>query len=95
MGGGYQQPGFAASRSHSGRMLPPRLTNDAFDGDGSGNAKSQVNGLANGPLGAGAGAGSGAGGKNDPWSAGGWSQHTSPTSSRGTRGSTQIEDPFR
>lgn len=35
--------------------------------------------------------------KSDPWGAGGWSQATSPTSSRGTRDSAQLdaEDPFR
>ena len=35
--------------------------------------------------------------KSDPWGAGGWSQTTSPTSSRGTRDSARLdaEDPFK
>jgi hypothetical protein len=96
-----QQPqkGYGASRSASGRMLPPRLENTLEVGAAGPGYEQGMSGDRGegsmGPLGDGVGGAIG-NGRNDAWGKGGWSEHTSPTSSRGTRGSAQLDDnPFR
>ena len=89
LGQGQGQGQEQRQRQSSGRMLPPRL-------DGAARGASGAPARTMGPLGGGTQGGVGSGSKNDPWGSGGWSGHTSPTSSRGTRGSAQMdENPFR